>query len=47
MLGAVARATGIVRLKSIEKTVTERFRRDIAEKNFAVIKEAYEEAQWE
>jgi len=44
MLGAVARATAIVSLKSIEKTVRERFRRDIAEKNFAVIREAYEEA---
>jgi pyruvate ferredoxin oxidoreductase gamma subunit/2-oxoisovalerate ferredoxin oxidoreductase gamma subunit len=44
MLGAVARATAIVSLKSIEKTVMERFRRDIAEKNFAVIREAYEEA---
>ncbi|MGQ9624337.1 MAG: 2-oxoacid:acceptor oxidoreductase family protein [Candidatus Bathycorpusculaceae bacterium] len=43
MLGAVARATAIVNLKSIEKTVRERFRRDIAEKNFAVIREAYKE----
>jgi pyruvate ferredoxin oxidoreductase gamma subunit len=44
MLGVVARATGTVSLKSIEKTVNERFRRDIAEKNFAVIRKAYEEA---
>jgi 2-oxoacid:acceptor oxidoreductase gamma subunit (pyruvate/2-ketoisovalerate family) len=45
MLGAVARVTGIINLKSVEKIVNERFRRDIAEKNFAVIKEAYEEVK--
>ncbi|MEM3356494.1 MAG: 2-oxoacid:acceptor oxidoreductase family protein [Candidatus Bathyarchaeia archaeon] len=42
MLGAVARVTGIVSLESIEKVVKDRFRKDVAEKNFAVIKEAYE-----
>jgi 2-oxoacid:acceptor oxidoreductase gamma subunit (pyruvate/2-ketoisovalerate family) len=47
MLGAVARATGIVSLESIEKTVKERFRLDVAEKNFAVIKEAYKEVKSE
>jgi len=47
MLGAVARVTGIVSLESVEKTVKERFRRDVAEKNFAVIKEAYKEAKSE
>ncbi len=47
MLGAVARATSIVSLESVEKTVKERFRLDIAEKNFAVIKEAYKEAKQE
>jgi 2-oxoacid:acceptor oxidoreductase gamma subunit (pyruvate/2-ketoisovalerate family) len=47
MLGAVAHVTGIVNLKSVEKIVNERFRRDIAEKNFAVIKEAYEEVKSE
>lgn len=47
ILGAVARATSIVNLESIEKTVKERFRLDIAEKNFAVIKEAYQEAKQE
>lgn len=45
MLGAVARATGIVSLESIKRTVEERFRRDIAEKNFAVIEESYREAR--
>ncbi|MEM3578082.1 MAG: pyruvate ferredoxin oxidoreductase subunit gamma [Candidatus Bathyarchaeia archaeon] len=45
MLGAVARVTDIVSLESIEKTVRERFRKDVAEKNFAVIKEAYEEVK--
>lgn len=47
MLGAVARATGVVSLESIRKTVRERFRSDIAEKNFAVIEEAYKEARSE
>jgi 2-oxoacid:acceptor oxidoreductase gamma subunit (pyruvate/2-ketoisovalerate family) len=47
MLGAVARATSIVTLESMEKVVKKRFRLDIAEKNFAVIKEAYQEAKQE
>ncbi len=47
LLGAVAKATGIVTLEGIEKTVKERFKPDIAEKNFAVIKEAYKEAKVE
>lgn len=45
MLGAVARATVVVSLESIKKTVGERFRSDIAAKNFAVIEEAYKEAR--
>jgi len=47
MLGAFARVTGIVKLESVEKIVKERFRPDIAEKNFTVIKEAYEEVKQE
>lgn len=47
MLGAVARATSIVTLETMEKIVKKRFRLDIAEKNFAVIKEAYQEAKQE
>jgi 2-oxoacid:acceptor oxidoreductase gamma subunit (pyruvate/2-ketoisovalerate family) len=47
MLGAVARATSAVTMAGIEKTVRGRFRADIAEKNFAVIKQAYEEAESE
>ena len=47
MLGTVARATKIVNLENIEKIVKERFRSDLAEKNFAVIKEAYQEAKQE
>ena len=47
MLGAVARATSIIALESVEKIVKERFRSDLAEKNFAVIKEAYKEAKQE
>jgi pyruvate ferredoxin oxidoreductase gamma subunit len=42
MLGAVARVTGIVGLKTVETMVKGRFRPDVAEKNFAVVKEAYE-----
>jgi 2-oxoacid:acceptor oxidoreductase gamma subunit (pyruvate/2-ketoisovalerate family) len=45
LLGAVARATNIVTLKSIEKIVNEKFRADLAEKNFVVIKKAFEEAK--
>ncbi|MEM3464281.1 MAG: pyruvate ferredoxin oxidoreductase subunit gamma [Candidatus Bathyarchaeia archaeon] len=47
MLGAVARATEAVSLKSLERVIAERFRKDLAEKNFAVIKQAYEEAKTE
>jgi len=47
MLGAVARATSVVSMAGIEKTVKERFRTDLAEKNFAVIRKAYEEAESE
>jgi len=45
MLGAVARVTGIVALETIEEMVKSRFRSDVAEKNFAVVKEAYEEVK--
>jgi 2-oxoacid:acceptor oxidoreductase gamma subunit (pyruvate/2-ketoisovalerate family) len=47
MLGAVARVTGIVSLETIEKMVRARFRPDVAEKNFAVVKEAYREVKSE
>jgi 2-oxoisovalerate ferredoxin oxidoreductase gamma subunit len=47
MLGAVARATAVVSMAGIEKTVKERFRADIAEKNFAVVRQAYEEVESE
>jgi 2-oxoacid:acceptor oxidoreductase gamma subunit (pyruvate/2-ketoisovalerate family) len=47
MLGTVARATNLVALDSIQPTLKERFRPDLAEKNFAVIKEAYNEAKQE
>ncbi len=43
MLGAVARITEIVSLETIEKMINERFRADVATKNFAVVKEAYQE----
>jgi 2-oxoacid:acceptor oxidoreductase gamma subunit (pyruvate/2-ketoisovalerate family) len=47
LLGVVAKATGIVSLEGIEKTLKGRFRPDLAEKNFSVIKEAYKEAKVE
>jgi len=47
MLGGVARVTKIVKLESIEKVVKERFRQAIAEKNVAVMNEAYEEVRSE
>ena len=47
MLGTVARATNLVSLNSIEITLKERFRPELAEKNFAVIKQAYAEAKQE
>jgi 2-oxoacid:acceptor oxidoreductase gamma subunit (pyruvate/2-ketoisovalerate family) len=47
MLGAVAKATHVVSTESIGETVKVRFRKDIAEKNLAVIKQAYEEAKAE
>jgi 2-oxoacid:acceptor oxidoreductase gamma subunit (pyruvate/2-ketoisovalerate family) len=45
MLGAVAKATGVVSMKGIEATVKARFNADLAEKNIAVIKRAFEEAK--
>lgn len=47
MIGAVARATQIVSLESIEKATKERFPPNVAEKNVAIIKEAYKEAKIE
>ena len=47
LLGVVAKATGIVTLDGIKKTLKGRFRPDLAEKNFAVIQEAYLEAKVE
>ena len=45
LLGAVARATNVVTMEGIEKTVKGRFKAELAEKNLAVIKEAYKEAK--
>jgi 2-oxoacid:acceptor oxidoreductase gamma subunit (pyruvate/2-ketoisovalerate family) len=47
MLGVVARATGIVEMKSIENAVKNRFPGPLADKNIGVIKEAYKEAKSE
>ncbi len=45
MLGAVARASEIVELRSLEKAVTTRFPAKLAERNIAVVREAYKEAK--
>jgi len=47
LLGCVAKATHIVSLEGIEKTLKGRFRPDLAEKNYSVIKEAYKESKEE
>jgi 2-oxoacid:acceptor oxidoreductase gamma subunit (pyruvate/2-ketoisovalerate family) len=47
MLGAVARVTGIVTMETIEQMIKQRFRTDVAEKNFAVVKEACQEVRSE
>lgn len=47
MLGTVARATDVVKLETIQRTLRERFRPDLAEKNITVINEAYKEAKQE
>jgi len=47
LLGVVAKATEIVTLEGIAKTLKGRFRPDLAEKNFAVVQEAYKEAKSE
>jgi len=45
MLGAATRAASLVTLESIEKVIRERFHPALAERNIAVIKEAYKEAK--
>lgn len=45
MLGAATRAASLVDLKSIESVVRERFRKELAERNIAVVNEAFKEAQ--
>jgi len=45
MLGAATRAASLVNLESIEKVIRERFPMALAERNIAVIREAYKEAK--
>jgi len=45
MLGALVKAYPLVKLESLSRVVTERFPGAIGEKNVAVIKRAYEEAE--
>ena len=47
MLGGVAKVTGMVKIESIEKVIKERFKNTIAERNTAVIREAYKEVKSE
>ncbi len=47
MLGAVAKVTGIVGLETIDKMIKGRFKPDVAEKNFRVVQEAYQEIKSE
>lgn len=47
MLGAVARATKIVNLESLERAIGKRFPPKIAEKNVEAAKEAYKEVKQE
>ena len=44
MLGAVVKATGVVKLESVLTVTKERFSQEVAEKNVELIKKAYEEA---
>jgi pyruvate ferredoxin oxidoreductase gamma subunit/2-oxoisovalerate ferredoxin oxidoreductase gamma subunit len=46
LLGAVAKATGIVTLNGIQKTLNEKFKPDLAEKNFSVVQSAYNEVKY-
>jgi pyruvate ferredoxin oxidoreductase gamma subunit len=45
MLGAATRAASLVDMGSIEKVIRERFQPSLADRNIAVIKEAYKEAK--
>ncbi len=45
MLGATVRAMPVVNIRSIGRVIEERFRSDVAEKNKALIHEAYEAVQ--
>ena len=45
MLGAFAKATGIVTMQSIESALKERFPGPLAEKNIAAVKRAYDETK--
>jgi pyruvate ferredoxin oxidoreductase gamma subunit len=45
MLGAATRAASLVNLESINLVIKERFRPELAERNMAVIREAYDEAK--
>jgi 2-oxoacid:acceptor oxidoreductase gamma subunit (pyruvate/2-ketoisovalerate family) len=45
MLGAATRAASSVKLESIDKVIKKRFRQELAERNMAVIREAYKEAK--
>ena len=45
MLGAFAKATGIVKLKSIEKAIGEKFTADLTDRNIKAVRKAYDETK--
>ncbi len=46
-LGAVTRAASLVKLENVEKAIRERFREELAERNVAVIRDAYNQVKTE
>jgi len=47
MLGAATRAASLVSLESIEMVIKERFRQELAERNIAIMREAFKETRSE
>lgn len=47
MLGAVTKISKIVKLKSVEEVIKDRFEGPLSERNIAVVRSAYEEAKQE
>lgn len=43
LIGALARITGLIRVDAIEKVVSERFPKEVAESNILAVRKAFEE----